>query len=74
MGIKEKVNQVYSSNNNQELTINYYIWADEYEQDLIGDSDYLSPEKVRDFILQYVPKSGKILDAGLGTGLAGKVL
>ncbi|MDY7008545.1 MAG: class I SAM-dependent methyltransferase [Cyanobacteriota bacterium] len=74
MGIKEKVNQVYNSNNNQELTKNYDIWADEYEQDLIGNSDYLSPEKVADFVLKYVPRSGKILDAGSGTGLAGKVL
>ncbi|NEQ39667.1 MAG: class I SAM-dependent methyltransferase [Okeania sp. SIO3I5] len=74
MGIKERVDRVYSSNNNQELTKNYDIWADEYEQDLIGDSDYLSPEKVADFVLKYVSKSCKILDAGSGTGLAGKVL
>ncbi|NES64681.1 MAG: class I SAM-dependent methyltransferase [Okeania sp. SIO2D1] len=50
------------------------MWADEYEQDLIGDYEYLSPEKVAYFVLKYVPKSGKILDAGSGTGLAGKVL
>nr|WP_293097890.1 class I SAM-dependent methyltransferase [Okeania sp. SIO2F4] len=38
------------------------------------DADYLSPEKVADFVLKYVPKNSKILDAGSGTGLAGKLL
>ncbi|MDJ0556146.1 MAG: class I SAM-dependent methyltransferase [Microcoleaceae cyanobacterium MO_207.B10] len=74
MGIKERVNQVYTSNNHQELTKNYDIWSDKYEQDLIRDSDYLSPDKVAYFVLKYVPKNGKILDAGAGTGLAGKQL
>ena len=74
MGIKERVTQVYSSNNNEELSKNYDTWADEYEQDLLGDSDYLSPKKIAEFMLKYVPKNGSILDAGSGTGLTGKLL
>ncbi|MGD1705175.1 methyltransferase domain-containing protein [Dapis sp. BLCC M229] len=40
----------------------------------MGDYDYLLPKKVADFVLKYIPESGKILDASSGTGLAGKVL
>lgn len=74
MGIKERVYRVYSANNNQELTERYDTWAEEYDLDLIGDRDYLSPEKIADFVLKYVPRSAKILDAGAGTGLAGQML
>ena len=74
MSIKDRVIQVYSSNNNQELSENYDKWASDYEQDMIGDSEYSSPHKTAETLLKYVPKSAKILDAGAGTGMAGEIL
>lgn len=74
MGIKEQVIQVYSSNNNQELSESYDTWASNYEEDMIGDSEYLSPKKTMEMVLKYVPLSATILDAGAGTGMAGEIL
>ncbi|NER51006.1 MAG: methyltransferase domain-containing protein [Symploca sp. SIO1A3] len=74
MSIKDRVSQVYSSQNNQELRENYDTWASNYEQDMIGDTEYLSPQKTAETLLKYVPKSAQILDAGTGTGIAGQIL
>ncbi|MEQ9481263.1 class I SAM-dependent DNA methyltransferase [Coleofasciculus sp. F4-SAH-05] len=74
MSIKDRVSKVYSSQNNQEISENYDRWASDYEQDMIGDTEYVSPQKTADILLKYVPKTATILDAGAGTGMAGKII
>lgn len=74
MSIRDRVIRVYSSKNNQELRENYDTWASDYEQDMIGDTEYSSPKKTAETLLKYVPKSARILDAGAGTGMVGQVL
>ena len=74
MSIRDRVIRVYSSKNNQELRENYDTWASDYEQDMIGDTEYSSPHKTAETLQRYVPKSARILDAGAGTGMVGQVL
>ncbi|NEO79455.1 class I SAM-dependent methyltransferase [Moorena sp. SIO4G3] len=74
MSITDRVSQVYSSKNNQELIANYDRWAEEYDQDFTGYGDYVSLQKIADIALNCIPKSAKILDAAAGTGLVGQRL
>ncbi|MGK7875760.1 MAG: class I SAM-dependent methyltransferase [Xenococcaceae cyanobacterium] len=74
MNVEDKVNWVYSSKNNRELTERYDVWADEYDRDVEGEFGYIGPLRVVETLVQYLPKEAKILDAGAGTGLVGKVL
>lgn len=74
MNTEDKVQWVYSSQNNQELTERYNVWAKDYEQDLDDRFGYIGPEPAADLLAKYVPQSAKILDAGAGTGLVGQIL
>ena len=74
MDIEDKVQWVYSSQNNQELTERYNVWAKDYEQDLDDQFGYIGPEPAVDVLVKYVPPDARILDAGAGTGLVGQIL
>ncbi|NEO69454.1 MAG: class I SAM-dependent methyltransferase [Moorea sp. SIO3H5] len=74
MSKTDKVQWVYSSQNNQELTERYDIWAKDYEQDLDDAFGYVGPEPGAEVLVNYVSKDAKILDAGAGTGLVGQLL
>jgi len=74
MNIEDKVQWVYSSQNNQELTQRYDIWAKDYEQDLEEQFGHVPPDTTVDVLAKYVSPDAKILDAGAGTGLVGQVL
>ncbi len=67
----EKVRWIYESKDTQELSERYDSWADSYDQDLERYYDYQGPRMVVDAVEAYVPKDGKVLDAGVGTGLVG---
>ncbi|ELS00895.1 methyltransferase family protein [Xenococcus sp. PCC 7305] len=74
MSATDKVQWVYSSQNNQELTERYDVWAQDYEKDLDDQFGYIGPEQAVDVLVKYVPTDARILDAGAGTGLVGEFL
>ena len=74
MAETNKVQWVYESSNNQELEERYDQWADEYDQDLVEDFAWNSPQAAAQLFSRLVPQSARILDAGAGTGLVGVAL
>ena len=71
---QSKVQWVYSSKNNRELSDRYDQWARDYDSDLAEDFGYRSPQMAAEVFARYVPRDARILDAGAGTGLVGDVL
>ena len=68
------VQWVYSSTNNTELADRYDEWAGSYDKDLDTDFGWLSPRKAVEAFAGLVPRNGRVLDAGAGTGLVGELL
>ena len=71
---QNRVEWVYSSRNNEELSERYDQWAADYDKDLEGDFGWLSPQRCCEVFSRYVDKGARILDAGAGTGLVGEIL
>jgi len=71
---QNRVQWVYSSRNNQELSERYDQWAKDYDADLDKEFGWLGPQRAIEFLVRYVPKEARILDAGAGTGLVGELL
>jgi len=71
---QNKVQWVYSSRNNQELTERYDQWAKDYDTDLEQDFAWVGPQRTAKSFVRHVPKEARILDAGAGTGLVGELL
>ncbi len=65
---------VYASQNEQELQERYDEWANTYESDLDRDFGWYGPLRTVEAGARYIPKDARILDAGAGTGLVGKLL
>lgn len=75
MDRSERVQWIYSSHDNKELADRYDQWAKDYEADLDECFVWLGPYKAVELFVSHVPrKEAKILDAGAGTGLVGKLL
>jgi SAM-dependent methyltransferase len=74
MDSDNKVQWVYSSQNEDELTERYDEWAKTYDEDLERDFAYRGPQLAAGYFEHYVPKDARILDAGAGTGIVGEVL
>ena len=68
------VQWVYGARNNLELEERYNQWAKNYDEDLNKDFGWLGPALALQACKQDVPKNARILDAGAGTGLVGKIL
>ena len=74
MESQNRVQWVYSSRNNEELAERYDHWAKDYDTDLEQDFEWVAPQRAAEVFAKYVPKDGRVLDAGAGTGLVGKFL
>lgn len=70
----ERIQQVYSARNNEELRTKYDGWASEYDADL-KSLGFSSPMAGAELLDKYVSdKSAAVLDAGAGTGMVGEEL
>ncbi len=74
MNSKDRVQWVYSSRDNKELEDRYDRWANDYDKDLEKDFAYRAPRVAAEYFAKYVHTEARILDAGAGTGLVGRVL
>ena len=70
----DRVQWVYESTNNEELEQRYDQWASEYDQDLDEMFAWNAPQNGANVLARLVPPDAAVLDAGAGTGLAGKCL
>ena len=71
---RNPVQWVYAARNNLELEERYNQWAKNYDYDLDREFGWLGPALALDACRQYLSKDARILDAGAGTGLVGKML
>ena len=71
---EKRVQWIYSSRDNKELAERYDRWARDYDEDLEEGFGWLGPQCAVDFLVRYVSREAKILDAGAGTGLVGELL
>jgi SAM-dependent methyltransferase len=71
---RDRVQWIYSSRDNKELSDRYDEWAKNYDTDLDEEFGWLGPQRAVDFFGRYVPKDARVLDAGAGTGLVGMLL
>jgi ubiquinone/menaquinone biosynthesis C-methylase UbiE len=71
---EKRVQWIYSSKDNRELSERYDVWAKDYDTDLDEGFGWVGPKKAVEYFVKYVPKDGKVLDAGAGTGLCGELL
>ena len=65
---------IYASKNEEELEERYDVWAKSYEADLDKDFGWYGPIRAVESFIRYVEKDARVLDAGAGTGLVGKLL
>ncbi len=76
MNAQETLQWIMNAKNNQQLEEYYDEFAKNYEQvsaEFFGRGK-LEDEPFLEKIVKYVPKDARILDAGAGTGMAGKQL
>ena len=71
---RDRVQWIYSSQDNRELAERYDQWAVDYDADLDEEFGWLGPQRAVDFFVRHVPKEARVLDAGAGTGLVGRLL
>lgn len=57
----------------EDVSVYYDDWAENYNEDLKA-WEYQAPVEAAKLLKKYMPESGKILDAGCGTGLTGNAL
>lgn len=74
MNTFDKVQWVYSAQNQSELCDRYDQWAKDYEHDLTENFGRPPREPIVDLTLKYLLKDAHILDAGAGTGTLGQWL
>ena len=71
MEAQNRVQWVYASQNNRELTDRYDQWADEYDRDLEQQFGWTAPRMAAELMAKYTRSGARVLDAGAGTGLVG---
>lgn len=65
--------RVYGATNQHDLETAYDDWAEQYDSDLFKFG-YLFPSVAAGHVARHVPKKAKLVDAGAGTGLMGRIL
>ncbi|KAM6535861.1 hypothetical protein FALCPG4_005392 [Fusarium falciforme] len=73
------IQRVLNLSSNAEAQAAYDDWAENYDDDMLGESeDYVAPEVASDYVKRYLGSRPighvSILDAGCGTGLVGASL
>ena len=71
---EDRVQWVYSSKNNSELSERYDEWAKDYDKDLSEFFGWIAPKTASSYLAKYVNQDSAVLDAGAGTGLVGLAL
>ena len=71
---EKRVRWTYQQTSPEKLEQWYDEWAKDYDQDLIEVYGYLGPVLAADVAARYLRKDARILEAGVGTGLAGRAL
>jgi SAM-dependent methyltransferase len=71
MADENKVQWVYASKDRDELATRYDKWAKDYDADLEADFDWKGAALAADALAKYVSSDSRVMDVGVGTGLAG---
>jgi len=74
MEAQNRVQWVYASRDNEELAARYDRWSSDYDVDLAEEFGWVGPQRAAEVFARFVPKQGRVLDAGAGTGLTGRCL
>ena len=69
----EVLERVYGAQSQEDLEKAYDDWAEHYDEDLFKFG-YLFPSVAAAYVARHVPAGGKLVDAGAGTGLMGRIL
>jgi predicted TPR repeat methyltransferase len=69
----ELLERVYGAKSREDLEKAYDAWAERYDEDLFKFG-YLFPSVAAGYVGRHVPAGAKIVDAGAGTGLMGRIL
>lgn len=67
------LHRVYGAKSQEDLEKAYDNWAEDYDSDLF-QFGYLFPSVTAGYVGRYIPKGAKVVDAGAGTGLIGRIL
>jgi predicted TPR repeat methyltransferase len=71
---RNRVQWVYSSENNTELSQRYDEWAKDYDNDLSEFFGWVAPQTASEYLAKHIRSESNVLDAGAGTGLVGIAL
>lgn len=74
MDAKERVEWIYRTRNNEQLSVRYDEWAKDYEDDLNKAFNWIGPERVTEVFAASVDRNARALDIGAGTGMVGVLL
>ena len=74
MDAKERVEWIYQTRNNEQLSVRYDEWAKDYEDDLEKAFNWIGPERVTEVFATRVDRDARVLDIGAGTGMVGVLL
>lgn len=69
----EVLERVYGAKSREDLEKAYDDWAEHYDEDLFKFG-YLFPSVAATYMGRHVPAGAKLVDAGAGTGLMGRIL
>jgi predicted TPR repeat methyltransferase len=69
----EVLERVYGAKSQKDLEQAYDDWAEHYDEDLFKFG-YLFPSVAAGYVARHVPAGAKLVDAGAGTGLMGRIL
>lgn len=73
--LKDMLDRVYGAVDAESLAEAYDEWARDYDADLVDELGWDAPLRTAEYLARHLaPGSGRVLDAGAGTGLVGEAL